>query len=256
MTVHTKSAFYYGIDIDDNNCKIDFNEGAADLVATIEIGKYSLTDFAQAVAVQMTANGTQTYVVTINRATRILTISSVGTFSLLVTTGVNTGLGAWDYIGFESDQTGAITYTATLACGSAYYPQFLLQDYVSFEDYQEASDGVVNRAASGRVSVVSFGTQNFMECRIIYATDKTQSFGAPIDNNPTGVSDLRTFLTYAIGKGDMEFMPDRATAGTFTRCLLESTSTSKDGIGFKLQELYGRAVGYFETGMLKFRERI
>lgn len=256
MTIYTRSSFYYGITIDDNNNKIDFNEGGSDLVATIEIGKYSLTDFAQAVAVQMTAEGTQLYIVTVDRSTRLLTISSTSNFSLLVTTGINAGIGAWGYVGFSVDQTGSNTYTGTIACGSSYKPQFLLQNYVAFEDYSEATDGVVNKAASGKVSVVSFGSQRFMECLITWVTDRPQQFGSIIENDASAISNLRNFLIYAITKGDLEFIPDRATPSTYTRCVLESTPSSKDGIGFKLQELYGKGcVGYFETGLIKFRER-
>jgi hypothetical protein len=69
------------------------------------------------------------------------------------------------------------------------------------------------------------------------------------------VSDARTFLAYAVTKADLEFIPDVSSASVFTKCILESTDADSNGLGFKLKEMYSQGlVGYYETGLLKFRQ--
>ena len=91
-----------------------------------------------------------------------------------------------------------------------------------------------------------------MECNITYITDIINQ--AVIKNNPNGVSNLRQFMLYAIKKKPLEFIPDIDSV-EFTSCLLESTSTNKNGTGFQLFELYSRGLAnYYETKKLRFRE--
>ena len=45
MTIKTKSEFYYGHEITLVNNSIPFTEGSGEIVATVNIGTYSLSDF-------------------------------------------------------------------------------------------------------------------------------------------------------------------------------------------------------------------
>ena len=59
---------------------------------------------------------------------------------------------------------------------------------------------------------------------------------------------------FATKKGNLEFMPDKNTPGTYFTLYLESTSADGKGIGYKLQEETGKNLpGYYKTGNLKWR---
>ena len=255
MSLSTFSTFYYGHTVTVENPSIDFDEGGGELTATIAVGSYTATDYATAAQTAMNAVGGFTYTVTFDRATRFMTIAtSGGNFTLLASTGSNVATGAWTLLGFaSSDLSGAMTYTGDAVSGSVYEPQFKLQDHISTEDWRSASSATVNKTASGRVEVVKFGNEEFLQANIKYATNITQ-VGSVIQNNGTGLDDLRTFMQYLIEKRPIEFMPDIDTPATFEEVILESSAGFKDGTGYKLKELYGQGLaGYFETGPLVFR---
>lgn len=254
--IQTLSKFYYGHTVTSENQYIDFKEGVGpQLTAVIDIGEYSLTDYLTAVALAMNTAGALTYTVSINRSTRIITISSTSAFTLLAGTGTNLGRGAWLLLGFSGDTSSATSHTASTASGSEWIPQFMGQDFVDFEDQQEAIDGVVRQSTSGKVEAVKFGNKKIMDVNFKFITDIVQGPSSPIENQNSGVLNARTFLEYATTKADLEFIPNRNNTSIFTKCILDSTSESKDGIGFKLKELYGQGlVGYYETGLLKFRK--
>src|SRR5690606_5719403 len=189
------------------------------------------------------------------RSTRILTVSASSNFSLLTTSGSTIGTAAFSMMGYSgADKTGANSYAASAATGDAYSPQFILQDYVSSDDWTDAVQGVVNVSASGRVEVVRYGQSDFIQMNIRYATDIPQGDSGIILNSASGVSDLRAFMRYAITKAPVEFMPSISDLNTYQSLILESTRDSQKGLGFKLKELYDTGLpGYFETGTLKWR---
>jgi hypothetical protein len=257
MALFTRSVFYYGHEVTQNNRIIPFNEGSGELNAYMRITTYSLENYAQEMARAMTEVGTQVYSVTIDRATRKLTISATSNFDILFSTSLTSTVSARELSGFgDNDYTGSNSYEGINGSGFEYKPQFKLQSYVDFQDNIEANESKVNVSATGITEVVSFGRTEIMECNITYATNIEQSVKyGNIENNPSGVEDLRHFLNYIIGKGDIEFMPDRDDADTFTTCFLERTKKSQDGTGFNLSELTGRNLtGYFETGKISFRK--
>lgn len=256
MSLTTFSTFYYGHTITDSNQYLDFDEGGDELTATIAIGTYSLEEFAVAVKTALDAAGALTYTVSVNRATRVMTISAGSNFSLLVTSGSHVGVDAYSLLGFTgADQTGASTYSGDSASGSAFTPQFILQDHVSTDDNQGAIDETVNISASGTVvEVIKFGTEKFMECKIRYQTNIAQPSVGPITNNASGISQLRNFMQYLITKAPIEFMPDKDSPSTFQTFILESTGESQNGTAYKLRERYDLGLpGYFDTSLLKFR---
>jgi len=255
MSLTTFSKFYFGHTITSVNNAIDFDEGGAELQATIANGDYTLTEFLVAIKTAMDAVGALTYTVTVDRATRFITISSTSNFTLRCNTGSRSGSSAYGLMGFDtaSNKTGASTYTGTIASGSEYKPQSLLIDHIASEDWLEKNDAVVNESASGIVQVIFFGNTNFIQMNIRLATNRTISSCQPeIEYQANGVSNLRNFMEYAITKAKVEFMPDRDTPATFQKVLLEKTEESKNGTSFKLKELK-KAAGYFETGTLVWR---
>lgn len=255
MSITTTPVFYYGYTVTVNDIYINFYEGIGELTATVTAGSYSFTDLANAISTAMNNVGGQLYTVTANRLDQTYTISAPSNFDLLFATGSNAGLSIAGVIGFSGDSTGANSYTGTTA-GSSYIPQFPLQDYVALEDFQEAAQANINESASGSVEVFSIGNRRFLEFKIGPVTDNPMRKGGLFINETDAVSKLRDFMTYAITKGDIEFMPDIIDRNTFNTIILERTPTSGTGTGFKLRELYGRGlVGFFETGLLKFRER-
>jgi len=252
LSLTTYSKFYYGYEITPTNTLVNFSEGAGELTATMGIGSYSFTEFAVTLQTALNTAGALTYTVTANRTARTLTIAASGTFSLLALTGSQTSAGPWVIIGFAADQTGTNTYTGT-AAGSSYSPQFILQDHIATTDWKQAAQSTVNKTASGRVELVKFGDERFMQANIMWVTNIAQPSG-PITNNASGVAQLRAFLDFAITKAPLEFMANTAAPATFEKMILDSTALSKDGVGYKLKELYDKGLpGYFESGVLVFR---
>lgn len=261
--ITTKSKFYYGHTIDEDNNFLDFKEGAgSELTATLDIGEYTLTDFVTELARALNAAAdTLTFTVSINRSTRIITISADGAFTILGATGTHTGNTCLTLAGFANSDTGSATsHAGTSASGSEWKPQWTIQNYVSFDDNVSSVDGFVRESTSGVIEAISYGRRYIMEANFRFITDVPQSpmssanSSLELENDSSGVANARSFLTYAITKAPMEFMPDRSDVSTFEDCILESTPESPDGLAFKLKELYSLNLsGYYETGVLTFR---
>lgn len=253
--INTKSSFYYGYTVTANNFALDFDEGLGELDASVAIKNYSFTTLANGVAVALNNKGSQTYSVTLNRETRKYTISASSNFDLLVTTGSRAGTSIFSLLGFTSDKTGSNSYESDASSGVEYLPQFKLQDFVPSENIRRRIESKINQSSTGVVEIVSFGTVNFTEFNITNITDRPQSDGGLIDNDASAVSKARNFLEAITDKQLIEFMPDRDNKSTFETLLLESTPESKEGVEFKLKELFTRRLqDWFETGKLIFRK--
>jgi len=253
----TYVAFYYGQNVDQTNFAIDFNEGGAELQASIPVADYTLTELMAAVESALNQTGTEIYSVSVDRDTRRVTISATGNFSLLVATGTRSGVHAFDLLGFTgvTDLTGATTYTSVSASGSEYVSQFWPQDFMPAANNRQFIDPTVNESASGEIEVIKFGERRFIEMNIRFATDIEQPFWGPIRNNPTGVEDLISFLEYATTKAKFEFMLDSEDRNVFENVLLEATPQDSTGTAFELSELYGQGLyGYYETGIIRLRK--
>jgi hypothetical protein len=253
MALNTYSKFYFGWTVTESSKYIDFNEGASELSAELQVGSYNSSSLATEIKRAMEEAGALTYTVSFNRSTRKFTISAGSNFALLTTTGSHLGALAFDLIGYTgADKTVASSYVADAISGGSYSPQFKLQSYISSEHLRRAIDVSVNKTTSGRVEVVSFGQEKFMECEIKFITDIAQS--GPIVNNESGVADYLEFIRFAITKGQVEFMADQSNVDTYEVFILESTEDSSDGTGYRLIEEYDRGLaGYYRSGKLKFR---
>lgn len=256
MSIVSRSVFYYGHVIEETNFYIDFDEGSGEVIAELSLGSYSLSEFVIELARAMTEAGTQTYDVTVDRDTRIITITAPSAFSILGATGSHAGGNVLPLAGFGAvDTSSATSQIGTSASGEEFAPQFYLQRFVNFDDIEQAVQSSVNESASGKIEVVSFGQRNFMECIIKFQTNIDMGDGADVETDLTGVDKLRAFMKAIIKKSNIEFMADRENRSNFTKCLLEKTPDSKEGTGFKLRELYSLGLpGFYETGTLVFRK--
>jgi len=255
MSLTTYSKFYFGHTVTTTNQYLDFSEGGGELTAIITAGEYSLTDFAQAIEDALNSAGALVYTVTVTRSTQKLTIAATGTFSLLGNTGTHVGADIFSLMGFtNTNQTGAATYTGSAISGSVYAPQFILQDHVPSDNFQQAADASVTKTANGTVEVVKFGTEKFVQFRIRFSNDITQPSAGPIKSNASGVSNLRTFMQYITERSPIEFMPNENATSTFQTLAFEKSADSSTGTGYKLKELFDRGLpGYYDTEILTFR---
>lgn len=253
--INTYSKFYYGHEIDEDNYKLDFDEGGSQLTAELNYGEYTLTEFVVELQRALNAAGALTYTCSVNRSTRIITIAASGNFTLRVATGTNSGTSVFALVGFTgSNRTGSATYAGDTASGSVYSPQFLLQDYVPAENNQKASDVTVNESATGIVEMVRFGIIEMIEMNIRFITNIVQPSGGPIISDTSGVSNANTFMRYIVNKYPVEFIPDVDTPATFHKVILESTANDSKGAAYKLRERFDIGIpGYYETGLLTFR---
>lgn len=255
MAIGTHSVFYYGFTITSANKFLNFDEGSGELTAELSVGSYTMTEMLAVVKNAMDTIGTDTYTVSVDRDTRKFTISSTGTFSLLLSTGSQVGVSPFSLLGFTSgsDTTTAASHTGSSGAGSEYVTQFFLQDYVGEDDFKEKIDSKVNESASGNLEVVNFGTRSFTEFSLKYITDEPGD-GNAILNNSNGVADARSFLQEITQKRSVELMIDKDSRSTFVKLVLESTPTSRSGTAYKLNELVKSGLrGYYEINSLKFR---
>ena len=255
MALTTFSKFYYNFQVTRSNNKINFDEGAGELEATVNIGKYTPTTLTVAIKTAMDAAGLLDYTVTFDRDTRIYTISSDSAFDLLLDTGAQSAIGIYAVIGFNQgvDLTGLLTYSGDTSAGSVYNNQFILQDYLGPNKSKEQIDSSINESANGVIETVSFGVRRFIKMSLKWITNLEQN-GKIIKNNPTGVEDLEDFLEYLITKGQLEFMPDKDNTAEFFTVIVESLPGSSNGTGYEIKELVDKNVpGYFEINNLKFR---
>lgn len=254
--IDTYSKFYYGLEVTASNKWIDFDEGAGEINVSLDPGFYTLEQIAQAVEDEMNAAGSDVYTVTVNRDTRKITIGTTGTCDFLWHTGINSSNTIGTLIGYiiTADDMNKTSLVSDNAIGSVYEPQFKLQDYVSEADFRNLRSATRNKSASGLIEVINFGTEKFFEFSIKFATNIPQPASGPIISNTSGVANLEAFMQYMMQGAAVEFMPNKDDETTYYTLFLESTSSEGSGMGYKLQEQYGRGLkGYFESGMLKFR---
>lgn len=250
------SIFYYGHEITNENLNLPFDEGSGELNATLTVGSNTLGEFI--VNLQNALNAaavTRVFSVSLNRSTRLITITADGTFDLLIGTGSTTGSSIFSLIGFtgSTDLTGLSSYVGDSASGFAYEPQFKLQSYVDKRDWQESADASVNQSAAGDVEVVRFGINQFYEFDIKFITN-LQMDGKFIKNKSNGLESARQFLQDITKRNKFEFMPNIDDRDTFDKVILESIPGSRTATGYKLKELFNQNLrDIYETGLIKLR---
>ena len=249
MALSTHSIFYYGLEITKDNFYLNFlepNAGNIELTAQVAIGVYNYDEFETAIKTAMDLVGDNTYTLSVDRNTRIMSITADGDFDLLVASGSQIGLSPFNLLGFVTaiDRTGSAAYFGDTVSGFSYEPQFVLQDYTPSENNQKYQDSSLNKSATGLVEQISFGLIPFYLMSINFITNLPQD-GHLIKNNPNGVSDARDFFKSIIRKGKFEFMPDINSRNTFSSVILESLASMSNGSGFKLNEMVGQNLPEF-----------
>lgn len=253
--IYTYSKFNYGFVVDDSSNKLDFSEGAGQLTAEMPSGSYTMGEYVAALKAALNAAGTLIYNVTVDRTSNFITISASANFEILLSSGSNIGVSLNELIGFTqgTDLTGASAYTGATQAGKEYYPQFMLQSYVPSTNYQQSADATINKTASGRVEIVRFGIEKFIEMDIKFITNRPMD-GFVIKHNPTGLEDALDFLTDISQKRRFEFVADISNPSGYEKVILESFPSFSNGAGFKLKELFSQNLpDIYETGVLKLR---
>jgi len=96
-------------------CKyIDFDEGGAELTATLTLGTYTADALCAHIQTLMRAEGALAYVVSYSKATRKFTIAAPSNFTIRWDTGTNKAADISDLCGYSdaANDTGAATYAA------------------------------------------------------------------------------------------------------------------------------------------------
>lgn len=254
------SQFNYGHIVTPEVNLFPIDEGTGIVEVSLRVRSYSCEDFIKELNSALNSQLNNDYTVSLDRITHKITISSSDVFSIPRTSYPNFDLTLYTLTGFGSgpDLTGSSSYTASNITGFIFKPQFELQSFRDFNDFQRAANASINESASGRVEVIKFGNVKIMQCNITLQTNITTISScekSPIRPDPHGVDNLRLFMEYAITKSPLEFVRDENNPNSFVKCILESTPSSSEGTGFELIQLYSRGlVGYFETGVISFRE--
>lgn len=275
MTLKTNPIFYYGVEVLAECTWIDFQEGEFGTTLSVEVpvGSYTLEEYRQAVEDAFNSVGTLNYTVTIDRYTRKLTILTSSEFKLLLASGphasqsllVCAGFGSTPIWGAgalygqtplifgASDTDLTFIHTASFPLGLSYEPQFCPQDYLDAENNAELRKAQVNESIDGSaIEVLSFGEDRFYNMNFRYITDLPMPKDGPIKNNQNALSEINSFLSWAIQKKVIEFMPNLENPNEFKKIRFEKGAGSR-GTGYKLKELTPKLPEFYETGVLVFR---
>lgn len=253
MALKVYSAFNYGHTVTNGNRFIDFAEGAGELVGLISTGSYTLKTYADAVASALNASGDLIYEVTVNRSNNTLIISASGDFELLISSGTHPTLSAYSLMGFTggADLVGQSTYQGISMSGSQYITQTPLKDYTQFGKEIRNTDAVTRKTSGGINEVITYSIDSLMTMSLPAITNfLPQRY---IRGTATGVEEALEFLNYAIGKKPLEFLESINAPSIYVPCILEKTTSSSKGVGFKLVERIKDTLPfYYEINGLQF----
>ena len=251
--IDTRPFFTYGHIVTELNNAFCFDEGGSELIAEMDPSGYSLGEYAFELQRVLRLIGTQSYNVTVDRASMALTISAPLAFTLRITTGSAANSG-YALAGFTGSNISAVTTaTSNVKSGFRFYPQFLIQNYTPSDHLQESALEVVNRSTSGRVELIRFGVDKFIEMNISFITN-LQMDGVVIRSNPNGVSDAVQFFQYITQKQRFEFTENENVPATFEKIVCESMPGYSNGTGYRLREMVDKNLrDIYEIGLIKFR---
>lgn len=254
----TLSAFYYGTKVTRENRALDFSEdgGSSEIQASLNIGDYTLEDFALEIKRAMRVAGSLSYEVTVNRNTRVITISAPSPFLLLTDTGTRSTEAIWALAGFSTgtDYTGASTYSGASGAGFEYRCQYPVDGYVAAEDNPTRENATFTVTPTGIGQMISFADSARVEMDIRLITNLTTIRNTPFYANASGVSAFRTFMNYLIDKNKVEFIPDVSDRSNYVKVFLEATQEDKDGYSYTLKNM--GTPNIYRSGDLTFRKVI
>lgn len=256
-TILTRSKFYYGAKITKLTSAIDFDEGGAEINATMKVGDYTMLELAVEMARAMSEVGGQDYTATFNRATREITISAPSNFTLRTATGSRAFTSAWTMLGFNgaSDYTGSNSYAGELKAAYEYEAQYPFDKYSSSEHNIVRESGTVNTSATGNTQQIYFADGSRVEMNMKLITNRQlSSCQKNFKYNANGVADFLFFMNKIMAKGKLELMPDVDTPSNFVKLILLGTKEDRAGLQFELKNMKYR--DFYESGVLVFRKVI
>lgn len=257
MALNKYSAFYYGHTVNRQNRNLNFKDAGISspeqYIAQVDIGSYTISQFANEIAKAMNSAGSQEYTITLDRVTRRITISAPANFELLIDSGNQKTISVFSLLGFTGsvDLTGSNSYESDSPSGESYITQTPLRNFSDFKDNKEKAEAVVKTTPRGIVESIGYGVLERMSCDLPLITNFVpQRF---IRETATGVEEARAFMDYAITKSPMEFIEDYQDPNNFTTCILDRTRKSTKGVGYELREKTRQSLpGYYELTRLTF----
>ena len=246
MALKAISSFNYGIEINTYNRSIDYNLGASEIRATLNLGYYSLTTIAQEIVRAMTeADNSVTYFVVINRNINSgkenrISIGVTGSpfFSLLFSSGTRAASSAASVLGYVgTDKTGLTVYTGQFSCGKIFQSEMMGYNWVSPDMYRTIQ-GTRSISVSGIKEAIVFQIMKFFSVEFKYERDLTNWI---------------TFFEWAIQQRPLEFTPEISSPSIFHNCTLEKTGQDGNGLGYQIKEMLPSFPNHYQTGNLTFR---
>jgi len=137
---------------------IDFDEGGAELTATLSAGNLNGQTLATEVETQLNAEGALTYTVTYDDTTGLFTIAASGNFTLRWNTGTNKAVDASGILGFSdaADDTGADTYTSDTAVIHTF--EYVSMDLGEAKEYD--SIALLNHNLTSSATITVYGADD------------------------------------------------------------------------------------------------
>lgn len=253
MALKAKSSFLWGLQVTTLNRSLDFraSPGGPVLLASLQLGFYSLTDLLNEIVRAMAAvDHTNTYTVTSNRSfangtqNRTTFVTSGTYLDLLFGSGPRAASSCNFLLGFPgTDQTGALTYTGTSSAGTVLVPTMWGYNYLSNKHTKKAF-GSLNISATGQKEAIVFQIQQFFQVQFKY---EPLQF---ID------SDWVPFLEWAIQQKPFDFTPEITDPNTAYDVTLETTENDDQGLSYQLTEMLPEFPNLYDTGLMTFRLKV
>lgn len=253
--LNTFSIFYYGQTVGANNQKLPIDEGSGEIVVNVDIGDYTLETLRIAVQNALNNQLTNSYIVSVDRSTRIFTITCDQNFEILGDSGAGIGLDILALLGFDYVDSGqALAHSGINGSGEVWEPQMKLQNWKAPERNRELIDPTVNEAASGTIEVVRFGFRRFAEFEMKYINNYGEAVTNIIKADVNALDNATNFFEFATTKAPFELMRDISDRDIFDKYILESTQQDGKGTKYELTEQTDeKAVGYYKTGKVRMR---
>lgn len=253
MALRASSLFLYGFEVNSSNSSIDFRTTAFETIrqATLRRGFYSLTSLGEEIGRAMhEVDAANTFPVTVNRTisggtqNRVTISTSSPHFELLFATGPRVSTSIANLIGFTfADKTGFTSYTGSSSAGITLVPNQLGYFFLS-PDFDRKLFGSVNLSASGEKEAIVFNIQRFWQVQFKYIPENTW------------VNTWTPLMNWMIQQRLIEFTPEITFPNTFYEGTLESTNAEGKGLGFRGAEMLSNFPFQYDTGVMRFRQRI
>lgn len=256
MALTAQSQFLYGYEVTASNQNLDFRttNGETIRTAVLRVGQYSLDGLLREVVRAMTAASplftfTATAVRTFsgNTQNRVTIATNSSFLSLLFASGPNTATNPASLLGYTvTDQTGAVTYTGTATTGTALFPNASLTNLRGYNflspNFMPMANASLNIATSGVKEEVFFNMQRFWQVDFRYITSGESTAWIAL-------------IEWMIKARPLEFTPEVPSPSVYYEGTLEAGGGG-NGTSFMLTEMLPDFPNLYQTGLMKFRQRL